>query len=124
MKTSQNIKERSSRAPTKARAQSTIPKKANKKAQDIETNPIFSTEKELLNKFLTNLYWDLYLDLFLLFSLTIVFSIILIITELNIGIIFLVFSLICCSIISVNYYTDIKNEIDKVMKDLQFLLRK
>ena len=120
MKTSQNKKERTSRVTPKTKSHSTYQKKAQKQ----EINKIFTTEKELLNKFLKNLYWDLYLDLYLMFSLTIVFSIVLILTERNIGIIFLVFGMICCSVISINYYVDIKNEIEKVMKDIQFLLRK
>jgi len=86
-------------------------------------NSIHEEQKKIVDQFITGLYWNLYIDLFLIFSLTIAYSISLYFLEPYIAQIFLIFGIICCSIMSFNYYIDVKNEINKVLKDLEILLK-
>lgn len=90
---------------------------------DSDKQQFLEAQKKIIDQYIKKSYWDLYLDLFFLFSLTITYCIILYFTDQIIAQIFIVFALICCIIIASNYYMDVKLEIEKVIKDLDVLLR-
>ena len=86
-------------------------------------NLILEEQKKIVDKFILGLYWNLYIDVFLIFSLTIAYSISLYFIEPYVAQIFVIFGIICCIIISFNYFINVKKEINKVMKDLEILFK-
>ena len=78
---------------------------------------------EAINNFKKHKYGALYLDIFLLFSLSIALSIFLYFLNNVLGELFLVFALLCCIFISYSYYSDVNADIDKVVKDLEILIK-
>ena len=95
-----------------------------KKDSRTDDNSIQKKKKELINKFIKTKYWDLYLDIFLLFGFSISYSIVLYFTNYLTGQIFVVFAIICCVLISIDYHETIKNEINKVLRDIDIMLKK
>jgi hypothetical protein len=79
--------------------------------------------RQLLKKFINRKYGTLYLDIFLLFALSIAFGIILSFDEIILGLIFIIFAVICCGITSYFYYSDVKRDIDLTLKDLEIILK-
>ena len=94
-----------------------------KTTKDHPKDSMLAQKKLLLNKFVKDRHWNLMVDIFLLFAITVGYGIALYFTEPYISIIFIVFALICCIIISTNYYNDEKEEITKVINDLEILLK-
>lgn len=89
---------------------------------DRKDNEILKKKEELMNKFLKNKFGSLYLDNFLLFALSLTYGFFLyIFTTPQIGFTFIIFIIICCSIISWVNYHDLIEDIDSVIKDLEIL---
>ncbi len=83
----------------------------------------FEAGKRLIEKFMGGKYWALYVDIFLLFSVSIAYGVVLYLNESLLGLIFLVFTAICCTMTSLNYYSEVKDEINVTLKDVELLLR-
>jgi len=80
-------------------------------------------KKAILNKVINRNYWNLYLDIFLLFALSISYGVVLFFSEQYFGIIFIVYAIIFCILISMTYYYELEREMNVVMKDLEGLLK-
>jgi membrane protein YdbS with pleckstrin-like domain len=85
--------------------------------------------RKLIKEFIRNKHWELYLYIFLLFSMSIAYIIVLYYTldtfnsSVVVAQIFLVFTIICCLSISIIQYNDMKDEIDVALKDLQIMFK-
>jgi len=79
--------------------------------------------KKLIKEFIGRKHWTLYLDIFLIFAISIGYGFVLYFQENLLGQIFIIFAIICCSISSINHYRDMKEEIEVALKDLDFILR-
>ncbi len=95
-------------------------KKLSKKEKEVLK--ALKKKKDILNAFIKNKFWSLHLDTFLLFSLSIAYWIVLIYTDNILGVIFIVFALICCSIISIDNYHSINEDLKKITKEFESLL--
>lgn len=115
--------------PPKARKPSKS-SKAHKPLQEDQRKSLdqdkLEVGKKMLKQFLRKKYWSLWLDIFLLFSISITYSFILYFTDektKTLGIAFLIFAVICCILISLNHHRDMKQEIEGTLKDLELLLK-
>jgi len=79
--------------------------------------------KEIIRKFIGKKYWSLYLDIFLLFAISMAYSIVLFFTEQIVGELFFIFAIICCTIISINQYQDMKGDIETALSDLDLIFK-
>ena len=95
-------------------------KKPTKKEK--EALKAFKRKKDILNTFIKNKIWNLYLDTFLLFGLSIAYGIVLIYSDNILGGIFIVFALICCYIISIDNYHSLNEDMKKITKEFETLL--
>jgi hypothetical protein len=77
----------------------------------------------VINKYISSKYWSLYLDIYLLFSVTISYGIVLYLTDNLTGIVFIIFAIICCFFTSAYTYQDVKQDISSVLKDLEIMLK-
>ena len=89
--------------------------------KDIEQSKI-EEGKKLIKEYISKKYWSLFLDLFLLFAISIAYGIVLFLTESYVGQIFLIFAIICCIMISINQYRDMKRDIDVALSDLEIIM--
>ena len=80
-------------------------------------------KKEVLRLYIRDKYINIALDLYLLFVLGLTYCLYLIIEEPDIGWWFLAFTLICCWVIGFTYYSEIKREVDIVLKDLEIIFK-
>jgi Ca2+-dependent lipid-binding protein len=79
--------------------------------------------QKIIRDYIHHQVWILYVDMFLLFSISIVFGYILHSLEPSLGVVFLAFAIVCCSWISVSHYQDIRHDQDIAMKDLEEMLK-
>lgn len=110
-------KERSKEKPIKQKGRKSGAVKAKKVKLELEE------KKEILYKVISRNYWNLYLDIFLLFALSIAYGVVLFYTDLYLGIIYIVFAIIFCILISMTYYFELEREMNVVLKDLEGLLK-
>jgi len=95
----------------------------NKRLKQIDKQSIKDAQKQIVDKFNKDAYLNLLIDLYLLFGLILVLGTILFIIDELLGEIFFIFAFICSIIISRNYFIDLKAETEKVMKDIEVLLK-
>ncbi len=85
---------------------------------------ILEKKNKILTKFQKDKFATLYLDVFLIYVFSLTYGIYLcLMTSLVLGLVFLIFSIIFCSMISYIYYTETRNDIESVIKDLEILFR-
>jgi hypothetical protein len=106
--------------------------KKQEKKRSSETNrtsgkkeqSIIEKKDILFDKFIKTGFKSLYYDIFLLFLFCFSYAVYLYLTnDFTLGIIYFIFTIICCGIIATRYYTDLKKDIDSVKKDLDILFR-
>lgn len=79
--------------------------------------------QKIIKEYIGGKYWSLYLDIYLLFSVSISYGIVLYLTDNSSGIVFIIFAIICCVITSIYSYRDVKKDIGLVLKDLEIMLK-
>ena len=98
--------------------------KKTKIKRDKKEQLILEKKNNILSKFQKDKFATLYLDVFLIYVFSVTYGTYLcLMTSLVLGLIFLIFSLIFCTLISNLYYLDTKSDIESVMKDLEILFR-
>lgn len=82
-------------------------------------------KKKIVNTFISKKFWDLYVDIYLLYAFSISYGVFLINTNNNnnVGQIFVVFALVLCTMISFRYYMNMKKETETALKDLEVLFK-
>ena len=114
---------RTTRSKTDRKKQRSTPPAENKSVKQIDKQSFKDAQKQIVDKFNKDAHLNLLIDLYLLFGLILVLGTILFIIDELLGEIFFIFAFICSIIISRNYFIDLKEEIEKVMKDLEILLK-
>jgi hypothetical protein len=99
----------------------TRPKTQQKPAAKSESK-VFKKE-EILAMYKKEKGFNLLLDMFLIFAFSISYGIYLTYTEGLIGVMFIVFALIACIIITLVHYVDMHEEYENVVKDLEILFK-
>ncbi|WP_455391420.1 hypothetical protein [[Eubacterium] cellulosolvens] len=116
----------STKPPARPTKKTAPPKKSGVSSSkpSVKVSPSdLETGRKLVKQFISGKYWDLYLDIYLMFSLSVGYGIILYFTLDFLGEIFLVFAIICCILISAIHYTNMKQDIDMALKDLELILK-
>lgn len=117
--------------PTKTKKRSTQSKKSppneTERTNDQKLTEIDEVKleagKKLIKEFIGRKHWNLYLDIFLIFAISIGYGFVLYFQENLLGQVFIIFAIICCTLSSMNQYKDMKEDIEVALKDLDFILR-
>jgi hypothetical protein len=98
-------------------------RKLHSKAEKELPKDTLETGRKLIKQFVRSKYWGLYFDIFLLFGVSISYGIVLYFLIELLGLVYLVFAIICCLLISVVHYIDMKKDIDIALKDLELIMK-
>ncbi len=99
------------------------PQKRMKSKKDKHKKSKIYKKEEIMKLYLEDKNKYLYFDVFVLFALSLSYSAYLIYIEFDLGMVFLIFTFICCAIIALAYNKDLKEDIRSVEKDLEILFK-
>jgi len=122
MKPPQKTKKRSTQEKKSSPNAHETPHMKDKQIAEIDEVKL-EAGKRLIKEFIGRKHWTLYLDIFLIFAISMSYGFVLYSQENLLGQAFIIFAIICCTITSINHYRDMKEDIEVALKDLDFILR-